>query len=99
MDIQGVDSIPPYIKKFIDGNKSKLEEIYKQGIDDNNEGCLFFKCSEKDNKMDVMFLNKANIVDSIQNEQWELIKNNAKDSTSIYIVNDMDISSLFIIYL
>ena len=60
MIIQNISSAPEYISKFINLNFTKLIEIYDNGIKENENGLLFFICSQKVNKMDVSFLNEKN---------------------------------------
>ena len=51
--IQQASSTPPYISNFINNNMTKLLEIHGEGIKENKVGCLGFKCSQAENKMDV----------------------------------------------
>ena len=58
--IQNVDSAPHYIMKFIHNNMEQLCKIYDEGMYNNpdlDKGVMVFQCSEKENKMDVQFMN------------------------------------------
>ena len=96
MQIQNINSSPEYISNFINFNYTALVDIYDNGISDNGSGLLFFMCSEKENKMDVTFLNDENITLHLKKESWE----NLKKSTDkkIFMVNDLDKNSIFLIY-
>ena len=72
--IQNAHSTPPYIDTFLKANMTKLVEIHDKGIEEHETGCLGFNCSKKDNKMDVYFMNEYIILQSIQKESWENLK-------------------------
>ena len=61
---------------------------------------MYFKCSEKNNKMEVMFIDNSVIHDKLMSETKykELKASIPKDKTMLYIT-DEDINSTFIIYL
>ena len=71
-------------------------EIYDQGISENSCGVLSFKCSESENKMDVYFMNEEQILLNLQKESWENLKNST--DKKIFMVNDLDKNSIFLIY-
>lgn len=97
MNIQNIQSAPPYISNFINTNYTKLVEIYDDGIEKEGKGILCFNCSQEDNKMDVFFLNEENICKELSKESWE----NLKKSTDkkIFLVKDLDHNSIFLIYI
>ena len=97
MNVQNVSSAPSYISNFINHNFTKLIEIYDEGKTNEGSGVLSFKCSQKDNKMDVFYLNEINILTQITKVTWE----NLKESTDkkIFMVNDLDTNSVFLIYI
>ena len=97
MNVQNISSAPSYISNFINHNFTKLIEIYDESKMNEGEGVLSFKCSEQDNKMDVFYLNETNILTQITKETWE----NLKQSTDkkIFMVNDLDNNSVFLIYI
>ena len=96
--INHVSSAPDYIMKFIKFNQIKLEEIYKEGIEKFKEGVLGFKCSKEKNKMDVFFMDELMILKMITKESWDNLKNSNKEK-KIFLVNDLDRNSMFIIYI
>tara|TARA_Y100000389_G_scaffold93991_2_gene90623 strand:+ start:5119 stop:5412 length:294 start_codon:yes stop_codon:yes gene_type:complete len=96
MNVQQISSSPEYITKFINHNFTKLIEIYDQGISENGCGVLSFKCSESENKMDVYFMNEEQILVNLQKESWENLKNST--DKKIFMVNDLDKNSIFLIY-
>lgn len=96
--VQSASSVPPYIDDFIKTNNSKLNEIYDDGISKDAIGCLYMQCSQKENKMDVSFLNVQGILILISEESWESIVSNSNQKR-IYIIRDNDINSIFIVYL
>ena len=96
MNVQHISSAPEYISKFINHNFTKLIEIYDQGISENGCGVLSFKCSESENKMDVYFMNESQILLNLQKESWENLKNST--DKKIFMVNDLDKNSIFLIY-
>ena len=96
MNVQHISSAPEYISKFINHNFTKLIEIYDQGISENGCGVLSFKCSESEKKMDVYFMNEEQILVNLQKESWENLKNST--DKKIFMVNDLDKNSIFLIY-
>ena len=96
MNIQNINSAPPYISNFISYNFTKLIEIYDNGINEFGSGVLSFKCSEIENKMDVYFMNEQQILLNLQKESWENLKNST--DKKIFMVNDLDKNSIFLIY-
>ena len=91
-----ISSAPEYISKFINHNFTKLIEIYDEGINEFNTGVLSFKCSEKENKMDVFFMNEEKILINLQKESWDNL--NKSTDKKIFMVNDLDKNSIFLIY-
>ena len=97
MNVQNVSSAPPYISNFINNNFTKLIEIYDEGKTAEGPGVLAFKCSQENNKMDVYYLNEYNILSQITKETWENLKNST--DKKIFMVNDLDNNSVFLIYI
>ena len=100
-EIITVNSVPPYIDNFLIKNNLKLEEIYDEGIETNKKGCLLLTCSQKENKMDVSFLNINDMDHIINVGSWESIISNS-NGKKIYIVKDDfedNKNQLFIIYI
>tara|TARA_B100001123_G_C14997145_1_gene902040 strand:+ start:340 stop:663 length:324 start_codon:yes stop_codon:yes gene_type:complete len=101
-DIQHVDSAPDYINKFIHLNMEQLCKIYDEGMYNNSDlknGILFFKCSEKDNKMDVQFMNDEMMSIIIQKESLINLKNNIPENKKLFMIQDIDINSIFLIHI
>ena len=46
--------------------------------------------------MDVVFLNEKNICEQIEKASWENLKNNT--DKKIFMINDLDKNSIFLIY-
>jgi len=98
--IKNVSSCPDYINQFIQTNMEKLMEIYSTEYkNNNNEGSLHLICNEDTNKMDVMFLNKENIMNIINSECWENIKLNIPEGKKLFIVKDEKLNSIFLLYI
>ena len=95
--IHQTSSAPDYIMNFINKNIIKLEEIYNNGIKEYKNGMLGFKCSQKDNKMDVFFMNEELILNMIQKDSWEQILYNKPENKKIFFVNDLDRNAIFMI--
>jgi hypothetical protein len=99
MNIKTISSTPSYIERFLQNNKTKLDEIYDTGLQENNGiGCLWLKCSEIENKMDVFFMNEASLLQQLQKESWEKLKESI-NGRKLYMINDLDLNSIFLVYL
>ena len=98
MSVQHIDSAPNYITKFISGNMEQLVKIYEEGLIDNPEGILGCKCSEKDNRMDVQFMNEEMILEMITKESWEPLKGSIPEGKRLMFIMDIDLNSVFLIY-
>ena len=98
MNIQNVDSAPNYITQFISGNMEQLSKIYEEGLIDNPEGILGCKCSEKDNRMDVQFMNEEMILEMITKESWEPLKRSIPEGKKLMFIMDLDLDGVFLIY-
>ena len=97
MEIKPINtSLPDYITRFIEFNKNKLIEIYQKEIQKNKIGCLGLKCSVKDNKMDVYFMNETMVLEIIPNNEWVNIQ---KKQQYILIIHDIDLMNTFILYI
>jgi len=99
MSIQNISSAPSYINKFIQGNLEQLNKIYDEGMTVNSCGVLYFQCSEKENKMDVQFMNDEDMLKMIQKESWEQLKSSIPESKKLFFVKDEDLNSVFLIYI
>ena len=94
--IQNVDSAPDYIIKFIQGNMEQLDIIYEEGISIFSKGLLAFQCSEKENLMDVQFMNEDMIYEMITKESWENLQV-SQGPKKLFFVKDIDLNSIFLI--
>ena len=100
-EIQNVDSAPDYIHKFIHMNMEQLFKIYDEGMYNNpdlDKGILCFQCSEKENKMDVQFMNDQMMCEILQVESWTNLKNNIPENKKLFFVKDEGLNSVFLIY-
>ena len=96
--IQNAHSTPPYIDTFLKANMTKLVEIHDKGIEEHETGCLGFNCTKKDNKMDVYFMNEDIILQSIQKESWENLKQGIGDK-KLFLIKDIDENRIFLVYI
>lgn len=96
--IQNIQSAPNYITSFIGNNREQLEDIYKGGCENFGTGCLYFLCSEEDNKMDVQFMNDEMMCSILSSESWFQLKNSISEDKKLFFVKDIDLNSVFLIY-
>ena len=96
--IKTIGSTPPYIDEFLKKNMKKLCDIYDESIEEQGIGCLGFKCSQTENKMDVFFMNEEMMLKQLQKESWEQLKQTINDKM-LFLVNDLDINSIFLVYI
>lgn len=97
MEINHISSAPKYITNFISGNMEQLNKIYEEGCLNNSEGILACKCSEKDNRMDIQFMNKEAISETFNKERWEEYKSTISESKKIMYIIDLDLNSVFLV--
>lgn len=93
--VETVSTIPEYIDKFLKTNFSKLNEIFNEGLKQDNEGCLFIQYKESEEKVDVSFLNKDNIQKITTLDTWKDIKE--KYNGNKYIISEIDNKRIFIV--
>ena len=96
--IQNVSSCPDYINEFINHNFENLNEIYGHGYEEHQEGCLGLICNQENNKMDVMFLNKASITKMLTTDSWENLKLSIPEGKKLFFVKDEGLNSVFLLY-
>ena len=85
--IQQVNSCPEYINTFIQHNLSTLMDIHDAGSAANDgEGCLGFTCNQKDNKMDVMFMNVETITRMLTTDSWQNLKLSIPKGKKLFFV-------------
>ena len=96
--IQNIESTPDYIGKFLRENMDQFILIYDEGIEEHKTGCLGFKCSQTENKMDVFFMTEEIILlQGLQKESWEQLKSTINDK-KLFLINDLDKNSIFLVY-
>jgi len=98
--IQNVDSAPSYIMKFIHSNMDDLCKIYDEGLTlnpDLEKGILCFICSEKDNKMDVQFMNDEMMCEILEKESVMNLKTSIQDNKKLLFIRDLDREAVFLI--
>ena len=94
MEINKINTLPNYINTFLNKNIKDLLSIYEQGIKENKSGNLGMKCSQKNNIMDVFFLNDKLSSEFIPKDTYEKIEKNKK----LFIIQDLDLKSIFLVY-
>ena len=97
VNVKQVSTAPDYIMKFINHNLTKLNEIYDKELQEHKEGMLGFKCSKKENKMDVFFMNEELICQMLQKESWKTLQQSTPEGKRLFFVNDLDLNSIFMI--
>jgi len=101
-NIQQIDSAPEYIKNFIHLNSEQLFKIYEEGMTNNSDldkGILCLQCSQENNKMDVQFMNDTMMCEIIEKDSYMNLKNNIPENKKLFFVQDLDINSVFLIYI
>ena len=101
-NIQQVDSAPDYIQKFIHMNMKDLCTIYDEGMEANpdlEKGILMFQCSQDNNKMDVQFMNDEMMCEIIEKDSYMNLKNNIPENKKLFFIQDLDLNSVFLIYI
>lgn len=94
MNVQNISSLPEFIDEFIKFNHDKCIEIYDENIKIHNTGLLHFQCDKEKNNVDVMFLCEEKIIEMMDEQSWEMLKNYAgdkkifliKESSNMYIL-------------
>ena len=99
MSIQNISSAPDYINQFIHTNRTDLENIYDEGLNNFQSGCLGFQCSQENNKMDVQFMGDDAMCDILQKDSWFQLKDNIPVDKKLFFVMDQDKNSVFLIYI
>ena len=76
----------------------KLLEIYNDGINNFQTGCLGFQCSQKENKMDVQFMNDESMLTMLQKESWDNLNNSIPEDKKLFFIMDVDMNCIFLLY-
>ena len=74
----------------------QLCKIYEEGLVSNSEGILGCICSEKDNRIDVQFMNEEMICEMITKESWDNLQA-SKGDKKLFFIRDIDLNSIFLI--
>ena len=82
---------------LLERKEEQLNKIYGEGLSSNSEGILGCKCSEKDNRMDVQFMNEEMILEMITKESWEPYKKTIPEGKKLMYIIDLDLNSIFLI--
>ena len=81
-------------------NMEQLCKIYDEGMYNNpqlDKGIMVFQCSEKENKMDVQFMNDEMMCEILQKESVMNLKNNIQKDKKLFFIKDLDLNSVFLI--
>ena len=87
--------------EFIGDNNAQLNDIYMESREQLGPGILSFKCVGSENRVDVKYMPDQEILQSINIEVLEGLKRQAKQNgdKKIYLIEDMEKSSMFIVYI
>jgi len=96
--IQNASSTPPHITDFMNKNMVKLMEIYETGISQEKFGCLGLKCSQKENNIDVFFMNRVMLSSMLQKESLEQLEE-SMENKKLFLIQELDMNSIFLVYL
>lgn len=98
MNVQNIKSVPSHIDNFIQGNLTKLNEIYDEGIEIFGDGLLSFKCQQSKNKIDVKFMGEEEVINSLTLDTWEQVKI-SRNGKNLFLIEDFDMKSMFFVYI
>lgn len=97
--IQQINSCPDYIKLFINTNYSDLKNIYNENSKEDEIGILYMICSQKENKMDLQYADDSYMTTMITSESLLNLKSNIPDDKILLFINDIDLTSIFLIHI
>ena len=95
--IQTIGNIPDYINAFVKFQRESLEEIRIKSEAEMGTGCLTLRCSQEKNIMDVIYLDDENM--KLLFENWMTLSQNIPKDKILYIVQDIDLNSVFLLYI
>lgn len=95
--IQTIGNVPDYINAFIKFQRDSLEEIRIKSEEEMGPGCLTLRCSQEKNIMDVIYLDDENMKTLFEN--WMTLSQNIPKNKVLYIVQDLDLNSVFLLYI
>ena len=96
--VKQTSSTPPHITDFMNKNMVKLMEIYNEGISREKFGCLGMYCSKAENKMDVFFMNKETLQKSLDEKSFQTLEE-SMENKKLFLINELDMNSIFLVYL
>ena len=94
-----MEKIPPHIHEFIRENNEQLNDIYGNEKEQNGPGYLGIKCQKKDNKIDVFYINENTKHELFSQEFCENIEKGNVDNKKVFIIQEIDSQSVFILYI
>ena len=94
-----MEKIPDYVHEFIREKKDKLNEIYEGRKSVDGPGYLHIKINVKENKIDVIYIDEMLKRQMLTKEFCENVETNNKEDKKIYLVEDINLNSLFILYI
>ena len=94
-----MEKIPDYVHEFIKEKKDKLNEIYEGQKSIDGPGYLHIKINLKENKTDVIYIGDVLKKKMLSKGFCENIEANNKEDKNIYLVEDLKLNSLFILYI
>ena len=95
--IQTIGNVPDYINAFVKYHRESLEEIRIKSEEEMGPGCLTLRCSQEKNMMDVIYLDDDNMKTLFEN--WMTLSQNIPKDKILYIVQDIDLNSVFLLYI
>jgi|TARA_Y100000389_G_C17385400_1_gene476714 hypothetical protein len=101
MNVQNISSLPSYLSNFINSNHEQLNDIYIESNEEYGPGILSFKVSGSENRVDVKYMPEQELLHSLSAEMWEGLKSQSihNGDKKIYLIEDMEKSSMFIVYI
>lgn len=94
-----MDKIPPHIHTFIRENNEQLNDIYGNEKEKNGPGYLNIRCDTKENKIDVFYINEETKKTMFTKEFCEGVEKGNIDDKKIFIVQELNLNSMFILYI
>ena len=58
-----------------------------------------FTCSQETNKMDVSYMDHGNMCQILREDSWMALYNNIPQDKKLFFVQDLDLNSVFLIYI
>lgn len=93
-----VDSVPEYIKKFIENNITNIQKIITEEKKNRGEGLIYIDTDIKENKLNLVFLTIQESKNTL-NLSEEFLKDTNLEGKTTIIINDNEYKTRFIIYI